>query len=263
MSELDGNVLIEAKTLRATLKALRSHIEQIVKGETHVPLSTVYDKPYKQNDHVTSIEKVIVDTTQGDTENHKSIQAAVDRSVSNFASPTTIIRRRGLIPIRQSSVAIIGGMQVNGKGLSSAETLVRCGVKRLILFDLEDDASTSIELAQHRWESEENPYLELETYVSAYSLDEDTFEHFSDRLAHGGDNQSPVQLVILAPFTSASNIEVRNLILRGASGAGCRVLGLKEDLTMAILDPSGHEIIINEPGLTLGNMALELLLTNI
>ena len=258
LAHANASVLLEAKTLRETLQQLKKQMQIVV----NLAAADQDRISSPQSDSNNSNEESEYDDSSNPGDEGSVVSTNKSMNGKIAPSPAANIRSNGLASVRQASVVVIGNMSNNGKGLSCAETLVRCGIKRLILFDLDHDASHSVEIAQRRWETEENPFIELETYVSAYSLDDDTFDHFLDRFIHGGEGDSPIQLVILTPCASSSNPKIRELILRGALVAGCRVLALREeDLAIAILDPSGHEIVINEPGITLANMALELLLS--
>lgn len=179
-------------------------------------------------------------------------------SSSSAASSPTSMATRGLAPIRQSTVAIVGALST-GRGLSTADTLVRCGVRKLLLFSW-DEASRQLSAYESRWEVEESAAFEFESYVAEYTFDEESSEHLTDRFVKGADDGGPVDLVIL--ITSPERPDVDLIIQKIGRENGITILKANpESLWMIITDPAGVESMVSNPSMTIGSMALELLLS--
>jgi len=109
--------------------------------------------------------------------------------------------------IRNFSVAIVG---LGGVGSVAAEMLTRCGIGKLIMFDYDkvelanmnrlffrpDQAGMTKTQAAQDTLTDINPDVIYEAHT--YNITKlDHFDHFLDRLMHGGiDNKSPVNLVL-------------------------------------------------------------------
>jgi len=222
MAESNKNLLIEAKSLQLTVQQLRSKLENAISTPHHEQNSS--DSP-KEN-----FQK--------------------DLSETKYAGESSF---HGIHNIQNSSVAIFGDMQ--HRGLYVAETLIRCGTKKIILFDNED-AMSRVQIDKNRWESVDNPSFELETYVSCYELNEDSFEHFVDRLAHGGYDNLPVDLLILTD--SAMSSEVFDLTVRAIQTVGCSLIRYDRKVVY-LIDSYGKEVVFRR-GMTLVMAALDFLL---
>lgn len=232
----------DARALRDVLSALRRRMEEVV------------NQAKGGSSDISIVTDALNDQLQGTYEAKSPLRGSIVKSEDGQNSKKGT--RAGLSAVREASVVVFGGLN-DGRGLSAADTLVRCGVRRLVLFDVED-AAQAVDVVRQRWDLEENPNLEIEAYVSEYTLDENTFDHLLDRLMNaGGNGDIPVDLVVLAPVESD---EVYDLVHRGAREAGVRLLKLGEGMVATLVEPSGSEITMNIEGLTLGSAAIEVLL---
>lgn len=241
-------LLTEAKALKSTLHELRKHLEQIVMTitayEQKQDLST-----YNENGDANFDQEVFQHEDQINHQETPAIATVPSQSVINSYER-----------IKTSCVVVVGDM--GKRGLRIADMLVRCGIRKLILFD-NNDSINLVDTENSRWESEENPLFELESYVSNYEINEESFDHFLDRLSRGGNDENPVDLVILAGEADIES-EQYNLIIRGAQSVGCPLLSTaisNDDSPMVVLhQPTGDILRIND-GTTVSMIALELLLS--
>jgi ubiquitin-like modifier-activating enzyme 5 len=141
------------------------------------------------------------------------------------------LKRMGIVnnyeEIRAKTVAVVG---VGGVGSVAAEMLTRCGIGKLILFDYdkvelanmnrlffrpEQSGLSKVDAAKATLVSI-NPDVAFEAYN--YDITSvDSFDHFLDRIAHGGlSNQAPVDLVLSC---------VDNFAARNSINAACNELG--------------------------------------
>lgn len=149
---------------------------------------------------------------------------------SNPYSRLMALQRMGVVEnyerIRSLSVAVVG---VGGVGSVSAEMLTRCGIGRLVLFDYDTVAlanmnrlffqpnqcgMSKVEAAVHTLRAI-NPDVSFEAHnydVTALA----NFDHFKSRLATGGLNGQPVDLVLCC---------VDNYSARSAVNLACIELG--------------------------------------
>jgi hypothetical protein len=243
-------LLIEAKALKSTLHDLRKRLEKIATEINH-----------NQTDHAHHEETV---STANENENGNMDQQEVtigEEQPQATSPPVTIpIRNNSYERLKRSSVAIVGDMQ--NKGLQIADTLVKCGIRKLILFDNKD----CIQLVEHenlRWESEENPLFELESYVANYEVNEESFDHFLDRLERGGDEENPIDIVIV-PGDVDMESEQYNLIVRAAQSVGCPLISsansVDDSPVLTIHQPTGDVVKITDRT-TINMIALEMLLS--
>lgn len=161
------------------------------------------------------------------------------------------LKRMGIVDnyesIRGKTVAIVG---VGGVGSVAAEMLTRCGIGKLILFDYDKVELANMNRLFFRPEQSGlskvdaavetlrniNPDVSYESYNYDVTSVEN-FDHFMDRLTHGGTNEGiPVDLVLSC---------VDNFAARNAINAACNELdqawfesGVSEDAV------SGHVQLI-------------------
>eukprot|EP01126_Amoeba_proteus_P047804 TRINITY_DN5489_c0_g1_i9.p1 TRINITY_DN5489_c0_g1~~TRINITY_DN5489_c0_g1_i9.p1 ORF type:complete len:404 (+),score=80.90 TRINITY_DN5489_c0_g1_i9:181-1212(+) len=120
------------------------------------------------------------------------------------------LQRMGIVhnyeSIREHSVVIIG---LGGVGSVAAEMLARCGIGKLLMFDYdtvelanmnrlffrpEHSGMTKTDAAKKTLE-EINPDVIYEAHT--YNITKlEYYDHFLDRLEHGGKNNTPVSLVL-------------------------------------------------------------------
>ena len=239
MSSSSINVLGDARTLRATLQELRKKMEEQVSIIiTHQQAANTEEEGREGEKKKDTSDEEVIDEDDATTMTTESEQV------------------KGLARLRRSTAVIVGEM--NRKGLSLADTLVRCGIKKLILFD-QEDASEKVDRENKRWELEENPSFELEAYVSSYELDDGSYEHFLDRLCRGGDEDRAVELVIL-PNVDHGSSPLYDFVSKAALEAGCPLLMSSNGEYLTVLEPSGNQLQIEDETTTLGMAALEFLL---
>lgn len=140
----------------------------------------------------------------------KVAQMSAEVVDSNPYSRLMALKRMGIVQnyeaIRQVSVLIVG---MGGIGSVAAEMLTRCGVGKLLLFDYDkvelanmnrlffrpDQAGLSKVEAARLTLSDINPDVQFETYN--YNITSvDHFDHFLDRIKHGGLDTKAVTLVL-------------------------------------------------------------------
>ncbi|XP_037135617.1 ubiquitin-like modifier-activating enzyme 5 isoform X2 [Syngnathus acus] len=175
---------------------------------------------------------------------------------SNPYSRLMALKRMGIVDnyerIRTFTVAVVG---VGGVGSVTAEMLTRCGIGKLLLFDYDkvelanmnrlffqphQAGLSKVEAAEHTLRNI-NPDVRFETHN--YNITTlDNFNHFMERLSHGGlDDSKPVDLVL----SCVDNFEARMAINTACNELGQTWMesGVSENAV------SGHIQLIN-PGET-------------
>jgi len=269
-----SRLLTDARSLRTIIGDLRSKLELLQRTEEQPAITATKSKEAftstaSRDDGrpSTSIEspsthevnkagKELEDDHVEDDHVDDEEQPARDESTSRTSSDESLgTQVKGLAKVRTSSVAIVGGM--DGKGLRAADTLVRCGVRKLLLFD-EMDASERVEQAKLTWEQEDNPSFELEAYVSSYELNDDSYDHFLDRLMIGGVDDRPIDLIVL-PGCERISAETFHLLARASQTVDCPLL-YNDNSVISVLEPGGNELHIDDKNTTIAMAALEFLL---
>ncbi|XP_077411291.1 ubiquitin-like modifier-activating enzyme 5 isoform X2 [Vanacampus margaritifer] len=175
---------------------------------------------------------------------------------SNPYSRLMALKRMGIVDnyesIRTFTVAVVG---VGGVGSVTAEMLTRCGIGKLLLFDYDkvelanmnrlffqphQAGLSKVEAAEHTLRNI-NPDVSFETHN--YNITTlDNFNHFMERLSHGGmEDSKPVDLVL----SCVDNFEARMAINTACNELGQTWMesGVSENAV------SGHIQLIN-PGET-------------
>ncbi|XP_061122280.1 ubiquitin-like modifier-activating enzyme 5 isoform X1 [Syngnathus typhle] len=175
---------------------------------------------------------------------------------SNPYSRLMALKRMGIVDnyerIRTFTVAVVG---VGGVGSVTAEMLTRCGIGKLLLFDYDkvelanmnrlffqphQAGLSKVEAAEHTLRNI-NPDVRFETHN--YNITTlDNFDHFMERLSHGGlDDSKAVDLVL----SCVDNFEARMAINTACNELGQTWMesGVSENAV------SGHIQLIN-PGET-------------
>ncbi|XP_028290481.1 ubiquitin-like modifier-activating enzyme 5 isoform X1 [Gouania willdenowi] len=173
-----------------------------------------------------------VDDAHKHTQNRPRIDRMSAEVVdSNPYSRLMALKRMGIVDdyekIRTFTVAVVG---VGGVGSVTAEMLTRCGIGKLILFDYDkvelanmnrlffqphQAGLSKVEAAEHTLRNI-NPDVWFETHN--YNITTlDNFNHFMDRISHGGlEEGKPVDLIL----SCVDNFEARMAI-----NTACNELG--------------------------------------
>ncbi|XP_046860174.1 ubiquitin-like modifier-activating enzyme 5 [Xenia sp. Carnegie-2017] len=157
-------------------------------------------------------------------ENHVSVRHKIGKMSSevvdsNPYSRLMALKRMGIVEnyeeIRNFTVIVVG---IGGVGSVVAEMLTRCGIGKLLLFDYdkvelanmnrlffrpEQSGLSKVEAAERTLRSI-NPDVEFETYNYNITL-MDNFQHFMERISHGGKDEKSVNLVL----SCVDNFEAR------------------------------------------------------
>lgn len=172
---------------------------------------------------------------------------------SNPYSRLMALQKMGVVKdyaqIRHKTVAVVG---VGGVGSVAAEMLVRCGTGKLLIFDYDkvelanmnrlfytpDQCGMTKVAAAKKSLSFINPDVEIDDYN--YNITTvDNFEHFLERIQHGGIGGGPVDLVL----SCVDNFQARMSINQACNELGQTWFesGVSEDAV------SGHIQLI-KPG---------------
>lgn len=180
---------------------------------------------------VKELEDELEKTRQSGAVRTKISQMSSEVVDSNPYSRLMALKRMGIVDnyekIRDFTIAVVG---VGGVGSVTAEMLTRCGIGKLLLFDYDkvelanmnrlfyqpNQAGMSKVEAAERTLRDINPDVEFEVYN--YNITTvDNFQHFMDRISHGGLTDSkPVDLVL----SCVDNFEARMTI-----NTACNELG--------------------------------------
>ncbi|KAL6051302.1 Ubiquitin-like modifier-activating enzyme 5 [Balamuthia mandrillaris] len=180
-------------------KALQEEVAALKKQVTQLQAELDYEKR-KQGGTSSSSS-----TTRAKIEQMSS--EVVD---SNPYSRLMALKRMGIVEeyerIREFSVVVVG---MGGVGSVAAEMLTRCGIGKLIMFDYDtveianmnrlffrpEQAGMTKTMAAKETLEKINPDVEYEAHT--YDITSATnFNHFCDRIAHGGKRGGPVDMVL-------------------------------------------------------------------
>lgn len=228
--------IIEAKELRNTLRELRKQLEEDYQEIDKDELS--------QNDN---------------SEDFDHQEKSSDLSSKDLFVQSQIVLR-GLAYLRQSTAVIVG--KIKDRGLILADTLVKCGIRKLILFDSED-ATDRVEQTKSRWEAEENPCFELESYVTNYEFNQESMDHFIDRLENGrhyvGAHDSHcVNLVIITQCELDDPLY--KFVYDATCDVCCPLLLAGHHDCISRTDSQGNTVMISYDSNTLGMAVLDILI---